>query len=946
MATQELNFKISASPDAVKAALASVRAELTQTAQVQKSVSQGELSMRQQIAAAASLQRQRSAALIQDWKAEEAAAAKAQKTIGQGELSLQQQLSAVASLQRQRSAALIADWKKQEAQAAKTAAGIRPFSHDVDRLTDAMRLLSSSTSALQGPMGGIASRISALTSLTHAFSNSGTNATTITHGLTTATTEVAAAEEKAAASVAAYTTSLMEAAGPVGAAILGAVAMAAAVVTVGKALFDATKSAADFKGKMFDLSQQTGVSVETLSALEVMARTTGGSIETITASLGIFQRNLEQAQDPTSKEAKLLKELGVETTNTEEALRQTLTRLAAMPEGFTQTSRALELFGRGGKSMLAILKEMHGDLDGAIDRFRAMGILISTEDARAADEFNDQLVMLEFQLRSMTAVIGTELMPMMLSATKQVSKGVGENKEALQALASIIKLVVEPAVVIFTRVVIDAANVLSFASRGFRMANNTLIDLASGYDLATAAARQYANEASRAAAASLGASGGAEGIGPSARRITPGIDFGTPSMAGGPAWLNRSRGGGGGGGRGGVSDADRAAKDAAKLAERQLDVWHDLVAEANKLKAELNDVNTSTKSWAVQQSILNGVLKDAEPRVQNLAKATAQLVDNRVVQLRLQKEIRTTAEQLKETVRQAIEGDKSHLRIIQEQIEAWENQGAVLKDTTKAWFQIMGGMASVKDTAQAMIPIINSLSEELTKIPLSDATKNVLSDAQVDALGSPAPPPVPIEVIDSWTILKQTSMDAISSMAQGVGSLIQQWVLYGTAGPNALKKMVAAVLAAAAAQAAVEAIMQLAHAAKEYALGIAAASNPFTAAMAPGHFAAAKAHVIAAAVYGAVGGVAAASGRGIAGGAFAAASGGSAEAGTAGRAGSAAGPAAVDVGRRKAETSQTAKDVLEIRFTGNLGDVIETHWVERYNGGGRLRNLVLTDRDA
>lgn len=220
-------------------------------------------------------------------------------------------------------------------------------------------------------------------------------------------------------------------AGPIGIAIVAIGAMAAGSVLLAKGLFNLAQQAAEFRGALFDTSQQLGISVETLSALEIVAKTTGGDIGSISAALGVFQKHLEEAQDPTTKQAALLRTLGVETDNTEDALRQTLTALAAMPEGFQQTSRALELFGRGGKSILAILKEMDGDLDGAIAKFREMGIIISTEDAKAADEFNDQLAILNFQIR---ALLGKEAIPAALEAMRALSDTLKNNREGVKGL--------------------------------------------------------------------------------------------------------------------------------------------------------------------------------------------------------------------------------------------------------------------------------------------------------------------------------------------------------------------------------------------------------------------------------------------------------------------------------------------------------------------------------
>lgn len=232
--------------------------------------------------------------------------------------------------------------------------------------------------------------------------------------------------------------SLATAAPQIALLIIAFAAAATGAGLLGKALFDLAKQSADVEGKMFDLSQQTGIAVETLSALEVLAKTTGGDIGNLTQSLVAFQRNLESAQDPTSKQAELFRKLGVEANNTEDALRKTLAALARLPEGFNQTNQAAELFGaRGGKQVLAILKESKGDLDGAIARFRELGILISETDAKAADEFNDQLALLQFQLRATGAVIGREVIPPALAALRELSRAIRDNRDLINALATV-----------------------------------------------------------------------------------------------------------------------------------------------------------------------------------------------------------------------------------------------------------------------------------------------------------------------------------------------------------------------------------------------------------------------------------------------------------------------------------------------------------------------------
>lgn len=105
---------------------------------------------------------------------------------------------------------------------------------------------------------------------------------------------------------------------------------------------------------------------------------------------------------------------------------------------------------------------------------------------------------------------------------------------------------------------------------------------------------------------------------------------------------------------------------------------------------------------------------------------------------------------------------------------------------------------------------------------------------------------------DNLKALAGMMTGAFRQMASAVGSLVQQWVLYGDAGPHAMRKMLAAVLASLAAEAAVRAVFELA-------MGFAAlVLNP----------AAATKHFIAAALFGSIAGVSAIAGRAVAGDTF------------------------------------------------------------------------------
>jgi len=234
-------------------------------------------------------------------------------------------------------------------------------------------------------------------------------------------------------------------AGPVGIAVLAVAALVAVASIAIKKMFDLAASTAAFEGKFVDLNQQTGVSIELLSAFDVLASTTDTDLGLLSASFGIFQKHLEEAQDPLSESAGLLSELGIQTTDTESALRQAFTTLGKLPEGFRQTALALQLFGRGGKSVLAIIKETNGDLDKAIARFRELGLIVSEQDAKAADKFNDELEILHRQFDALTRELGRQFLP----AALEIVTALGELTKASKGLFDLLGLVGGPVISTF-----------------------------------------------------------------------------------------------------------------------------------------------------------------------------------------------------------------------------------------------------------------------------------------------------------------------------------------------------------------------------------------------------------------------------------------------------------------------------------------------------------------
>src|SRR5438552_412417 len=165
--------------------------------------------------------------LAEQFKATEAAATTSNKKIEASELSLAAQMKAVESLQRQRSAAFIAQLKQQEQSSLVTRGAIRALGATIG-------------SELPGPAGQAARQFSYLASSTSGAS---------------------------AAMEFMFNPVVLTA------AAVGALAIGTGVA--GFALIEATSDAAEFANKLQTVHDETGLSVETLQALQLASDVTG-----------------------------------------------------------------------------------------------------------------------------------------------------------------------------------------------------------------------------------------------------------------------------------------------------------------------------------------------------------------------------------------------------------------------------------------------------------------------------------------------------------------------------------------------------------------------------------------------------------------------------------------------------------------------------------------------
>lgn len=160
--------------------------------------------------------------------------------------------------------------------------------------------------------------------------------------------------------------------------------------------------------KLNDLADATGSSVEKLGGLEDIGARTGTSIDTVGDAVLKLNKNLLEAQDPTSTAAGLFKQLGL---NVQELSKldpsEALLRVATALNGFEQNANK-------GQFQLALLGKSTRELSSFLKDLAEAGTISATvlgDQGEEADKFNKQLFQIQKNSTDASRALALELLP-------------------------------------------------------------------------------------------------------------------------------------------------------------------------------------------------------------------------------------------------------------------------------------------------------------------------------------------------------------------------------------------------------------------------------------------------------------------------------------------------------------------------------------------------------
>lgn len=193
------------------------------------------------------------------------------------------------------------------------------------------------------------------------------------------------------------------------------------------------KSAIDAADQLNKLSQKIGISVEALSTLRFAAQLSDVSLETLQKGIKGLSQNITEANTGIGDGAQVFDALGISVRNadgsmksTEAVLLQVADVFANLEDGAVKTALAVKLFGKSGMDMIPFLNQGAAGISQLTAEAERLGLKLTTETARSAEAFNDNLTALKASSSSLGIALARDFLPELTNITNAMREAANE----------------------------------------------------------------------------------------------------------------------------------------------------------------------------------------------------------------------------------------------------------------------------------------------------------------------------------------------------------------------------------------------------------------------------------------------------------------------------------------------------------------------------------------
>ncbi|NOT94986.1 MAG: hypothetical protein HOP00_01570 [Nitrospira sp.] len=142
------------------------------------------------------------------------------------------------------------------------------------------------------------------------------------------------------------------------------------------------------------LSQKTGIALNTIQGWSVIMAENNFQAETLTSGMRTLSKQLIEARDPASTAAVTFDQLGISVralSSTESVIRAVADRFKTMPDGADKARIAVELFGKAGLDMIPMLNRGSAAFDASRQAAERFAAVLSTQQVHALQSADDAM---------------------------------------------------------------------------------------------------------------------------------------------------------------------------------------------------------------------------------------------------------------------------------------------------------------------------------------------------------------------------------------------------------------------------------------------------------------------------------------------------------------------------------------------------------------------------
>lgn len=195
------------------------------------------------------------------------------------------------------------------------------------------------------------------------------------------------------------------------------------------------ESMIDLGSSINDMAERLGVGTDELQRFQYAAGLSGVNAEEAGRALGFLSKNVGEAIGGNKEAVAQFAQLGLELKGSNGEVRElgdlipeVADRFANMGSSQERTAMAMKLFGKSGASLIPLLQEGGDGLAKLNAQFDELGLGLSADFVKAADDTGDSLDTMKLAFRGLKSQIALEFFPSLTAATEKCTQWIAMSR--------------------------------------------------------------------------------------------------------------------------------------------------------------------------------------------------------------------------------------------------------------------------------------------------------------------------------------------------------------------------------------------------------------------------------------------------------------------------------------------------------------------------------------